>query len=87
VFVVVGRQALIDSEFSTVICAPIYTQRSGLASQVDVGPEHGLKHDSAVLCDALVSIPKATLTNFVASLQANKVVELDDALRVALSLG
>ena len=57
VFVVVSRQGLIDSGFSTVVCAPVYSRRSGLASQVDVGPEHGLKQESSVLCDALVSVP------------------------------
>ena len=84
---VVSRQGLIDSAFSTVVCAPVYSQRSGLASQVDIGPEDGLKHDSSVLCDALVSLPKNTLTDRVSTLAAEKLVELDDALRVALALG
>jgi mRNA interferase MazF len=39
VFVVVSRQALVDSRFSTVVCAPVYKRRDGLATQVDVGPE------------------------------------------------
>ena len=39
VFVVVSREALIGSAFSTVICAPVFSQRDGLATQVDVGPE------------------------------------------------
>jgi len=32
VFVVVRRQALVDSRFSTVICAPVYSRRDGLAT-------------------------------------------------------
>ncbi len=32
VFVVVSRQALIDSRFSTIICAPVYSTRHGLAN-------------------------------------------------------
>ena len=36
---VVSRQALIESGFSTVVCAPVYTRRDGIATQVDVGPE------------------------------------------------
>ncbi len=55
VFVVVSRQVLIDSRFSTVICAPIYTAYDGLATQVAVGPDEGLKHDSSIHCDELVS--------------------------------
>jgi len=46
VFVVVSRQRLIDSRFSTVICAPVYTVYDGLSTQVPVGVDEGLKHDS-----------------------------------------
>lgn len=86
VFVVVSRQALVDSLFSTVICAPIYTRRDGLATQVDVGPEDGLKHESSIHCDALVSLPKDRLTDYVASLGPARLRALDQALRVALAL-
>lgn len=86
VFVVVSRQALIDSRFSTVVCAPVYTRRDGLATQVDVGPEDGLKHESSIHCDALISLPKEMLTDYVASLRAAPLRALDEALRVALAL-
>ncbi|HSB60937.1 MAG TPA: type II toxin-antitoxin system PemK/MazF family toxin [Vicinamibacteria bacterium] len=86
VFVIVSRQALIDSPFSTVVCAPVYTRRDGLATQVEIGIEEGLKHESSILCDALVSLPKAVLTDYLASLPAARVRALDQALRVALAL-
>ena len=86
VFAVVSRQALIDSRFSTVVCAPVYTRRDSLATQVDVGPEEGLKHESSIHCDALVSLPKSALTDHVASLAPGRVRALDQALRVALAL-
>jgi mRNA interferase MazF len=86
VFVVVSRPALIDSAFSTVVCAPVYTRRDGLATQVDVGPDEGLKHDSSIHCDALVSLSKSLLTDYVASLRSARLRALDDALRVALAL-
>jgi len=60
VFVVVSRQVLIDSRFSTVICAPVYTSFHGLSTQVLVGVEEGLKHPSSIHCDDLVSLPKRT---------------------------
>ena len=85
VFVVVSRQALIDSRFSTVVCAPVYTRRDALATQVEVGLEEGLKHESSIHCDALVSLPKAVLTDFVASLTTSRVRALDP-LGVALAL-
>ena len=86
VFVVVSRQALIESRFSTVVCAPVYTRRDGLATQVDVGPAEGLKHESSIHCDALVSLGKPLLTDYVASLKPERLRALDQALRVALAL-
>jgi mRNA interferase MazF len=86
VFVVVSRQTLIQSRFSTVVCAPVYTRRDGLATQVDLGIEDGLKHESSIHCDALVSLPKSLLTDHVATLEAPRVRALDQALRVALAL-
>ena len=43
VFVIVSRQVVIDSRFSTVTCAPIYTNYDRLSTQVEVGIEEGLK--------------------------------------------
>lgn len=86
VFVIVSRQALIDSRFSTVICAPIYSAHDGLASQVAAGVDEGLKHDGSIHCDNLVSLPKSVLTNYIGSLRSDKLAALDYALRVALEL-
>jgi len=86
VFVLVARQALIDSRFSSVTCAPIYSVLHGLSSQVAVGITEGLKHDSAIHCDELVSIPRTALTDYVGSLSPEKIAELDRALAVALDL-
>lgn len=86
VFVVVSRQTVIDSRFSTVICAPVYTVNDGLASQVAVGTGEGLKHDSSIHCDELVSLPKSALTNYVGMLSPRKIEELNSALQLALDL-
>jgi mRNA interferase MazF len=86
VFVVVSRPVVIDSRFSTVICAPVYSVHDGLASQVPVGADEGLKHDSSIHCDELVSLPKFALTDFVGTLSQAKVRALDEALKVALAL-
>ena len=86
VFVIVSRQVLIDSKFSTVICAPIYSSFEGLSSQVSVGIDEGLKHDSSIYCDELISIPNKSLTNFIGTLSAEKLIQLDKALSIALAL-
>ncbi len=86
VFVVVSRPALLESRFSTVICAPVFTRRDGLSTQVDVGTTEGLKHDSSVHCDALMSLPRTALTDYVGTLSAPVRQRLDVALRIALAL-
>lgn len=86
VFVVVSRQVLIDSRFSAVICAPVYSRFDGLSTQVPVDVSEGLKHESAIHCDELVSIQKSRLTHFIGTLSDKKSAELDKALLVALAL-
>jgi mRNA interferase MazF len=85
-FVVVSRQVLIDSKFSTVICAPVFSSGLGLSTQVAVGPEQGLKHESWIMCDNLVSLRKADLTQYAGLLPPSKLVELSRALKMALDL-
>jgi mRNA interferase MazF len=85
-FVVVSRQILIDSRFPTVVCAPILTRGHGFSTQVSVGIDEGLKHESWILCDNLVSLRKVQLTRFVGSMARSKVKELDRALKMALAL-
>jgi mRNA interferase MazF len=85
-FVVVSRQVLVDSRFPTVVCAPILTRGHGFSTQVSVGIDEGLKHESWILCDNLVSLRKVQLTRFVGSLARSKVEELDRALKMALAL-
>lgn len=86
VFVIVSRQVLIESKFTTVTCAPVYSIRDGLSTQVSVGVEEGLKHDSAIHCDELLSIPKAALTDYIGTLSGIKLEELSLALAIALGI-
>ena len=69
-----------------MVCAPVYARREGLATEVAVGVAEGLKHDSSILCDALISLPKSTLTDFIGRLQSEPLSALDAALRIALAL-
>jgi mRNA interferase MazF len=85
-FVVVSRQILIDSRFPTVICAPILTRGHGFSTQISVGIDEGLKHESWIFCDNLVSLRKVQLTRFVGSLTRSKLEELGRALKMALAL-
>lgn len=86
VFVVVSRQIVIDSRYSTVICAPVYSQYDGLSTQVPVGIDEGLKHESSIHCDELMSLPKSALSHFVGTLSHDRMNALGRALGVALGL-
>lgn len=83
---IVSRQAAIRSQLSSVICAPVYTSYHDLRSQVLVGTDEGLKHESSIHCDELVSLPKSVLTDFVGSLGPTKTLELNYALLDAIGL-
>ena len=83
---IVSRQILVESRFSTVTCAPVYSVNEGLSTQVPVGIEEGLKHDSSIHCDELVSLPKTVLTNFVGTLSPRKLNALNTSLKIALEI-
>ena len=69
-----------------MICAPVFTEGQGLSTQVKIGPGEGMKRDSWIVCDALMSIRKADMTQYVGSLPAAKLAELDRAIAMALDL-
>ena len=85
VFLIVSRQLLLDTNFSTVICAPVYSKYKGIPTQVEIGVGEGLKRDSAIYCDDLMSIPKTLLTDYVGTLSGEKMEEVNAALRIALA--
>ena len=86
VFAVDSRQVLLESRFSTAICAPVYSAFHGLSTQVPVGTDNGLKHESSIHCDELVSIPKRMLSDYIGSLSPAQMNKLDQALAIALDL-
>lgn len=77
---------MIDGRSPMLICAPVYTRGSGLSTQVSVGPNEGLKHESWIFCDNLSSVPKSDLRQYVGSLSPAKLAEVDHALSIALEL-
>jgi len=86
VYVVVSRQELIDNTYSTLVCAPVYSTYEGLSTQVEIGPEEGLKHESVIRCDELISILKNRLTDYIGRLSDRKLAELGTALAIAVGL-
>ena len=86
VFVIASRQSLLATRYSTVICAPVYSQHDGISTQVLVGIQEGLKKDSSIHCDELVSVPRSLLTHYVGALGEEKSRDFDRALSIALGL-
>jgi mRNA interferase MazF len=86
VFVVVSRPALIASRFSTVICAPVFTNGQGLATEVLIGVQNGMKHESWIMCDNLMSLRKSELRDYIGTLSSSQITNLNRALKTALDL-
>jgi mRNA interferase MazF len=67
----------------TVMVAPITSTRLGAPSEVHVGVEEGLKHDSAVNLDHVQTVEQARLVGFIGSLSAVKMQQVCRALALA----
>jgi mRNA interferase MazF len=85
-FAVVSRQDLLDSKANRVLCAPINTSGVGLSTEVNVGLDEGLKHDSVINCDQITRLEKNMLTDCIGALSLAKLKQLRNALAVALDI-
>lgn len=85
-FAIISRQDLLDSKVNRVLCAPINTSGVGLATEVEVGVDEGLKHPSVINCDQITRLEKSMLTDYVGKLGPPKLKRLRSALQVALDL-
>jgi mRNA interferase MazF len=61
-------------------------RHDGLSTQIRAGTAEGLKNESSIHCDELVSLPKAALTHYAGSLKPAALRELGNALAVSLGL-
>ena len=85
-FAVLSRQDLLDSKANRVLCAPINTSGVGLSTEVQVGIDEGLKHDSVINCDQITRLEKSMLTDYIGVLSLAKLKQLRSALAVALDI-
>jgi mRNA interferase MazF len=53
-----------------LLCAPINTSGVGLLTEVQVGVDEGLKHDSVINCDQITRLEKSMLTDYIGALTA-----------------
>ena len=79
---VLTRQEVIPL-LSTVMVAPVTSTIRGAPSEVSVGEEEGLKHESAVNLDHVQTVEKARLRQFVGTLGQHRMQQVCRALAVA----
>ena len=80
--VILSRQdviGLIDS----VVVAPITSTIYGVPSEVIVGIDQGLKHDSAVNLDHIQTVSASKLNRYIGSLDNKLMTEVCQALKIA----
>ena len=83
---ILSRQEVI-ALLDTVIVASITSTRRGSPSEVSVGIDEGLKHDSAVNLDHLNTVDKHRLRNFVGTISPEGMKRVCRALAIATSCG
>ena len=79
---VLSRQQVIGL-LHTVMVAPITSTIRGAHSEVVVGFDEGLKHESAVNLDHVQTVPKDQLRQFVGTLGRHKMGQICRALAIA----
>lgn len=83
---IVSRNAAVPV-LAAVVVAPITRTVREIASEVSLGPDHGLPEECATNCDNLLTVPKDRFDHEpVGELGIQKVMELDRALRFALEI-
>jgi mRNA interferase MazF len=79
---ILSRQEVIPL-LHTVMVAPITSTRRGAPSEVPLGPDEGLKGDSAVNLDHVQTVERAQLVSFVGTLNTRQMRDVCRALAVA----
>jgi mRNA interferase MazF len=83
---ILSRQKAIEL-LRTVLVAPITSAAHGAPSEVQVGIEEGLKHDSVVNLDQVQTVDQKKLHNFVGTLRSEKMSAVCRALLIATGCG
>ena len=79
---VLSRQEVIPL-LHTVMVAPVTSTRRGAPSEVHVGSDEGLKHESAVNLDHVQTVDRARLISFVGTLNPTQMRLVCRALAIA----
>ncbi len=78
-----SRDSLLDVLHTVTVAAVTSTLR-GSPTEVEVGVDEGLKHPSCVNLVNVFTVRQSDLRRFVGSLSAQKMLEVCDALEIAV---
>ena len=84
--VLVLTREVVRPHLRNVTVAPITSTIRGLSTELSVGPENGLNHDSVVSCDNVTTIPVAALLQPIGYLRPDQETALTMALHHAFDL-
>jgi mRNA interferase MazF len=84
--VVLTRDSIID-RLSRITVAPVTSTIRGVASEVVLGPDDGMKNACAINLHNIVTVPKAGLGRLVVSLEARRLDQVCAAMAFALGCG
>lgn len=77
---------IVVPHLSQVTIAPITSTVRGLSTEVPVGPQNGLSHDSVISCDNITTVPADRLGATIGYLLTDQAYALSEAVRVAYDL-
>lgn len=80
---ILTRQDVIDL-LHTVMVAPVTSTIYGAPSEVIVGVDEGLKHESAINLDHVQTVEKLKLKRFIGSIGPEKMAAVCRALEIAV---
>ena len=83
---VLTRDSIID-RLSRVTIAPVTSTIRGVASEVMLGPDDGMKDACAINLHNIVTVPKAGLGRRVTSLDSRRLEQVCTAIAFALGCG
>ena len=83
---VLSRQKTLDL-LRTALVAPITSTAHGAPSEVPVGIEEGLKHDSVINLDQVQTVDQKRLHHFVGTVGPGKMTAVCRALLIATGCG
>jgi len=83
--VILTRNAAIDNLHSIII-APLTRTIRGIPTQVELSPEDGVQSACAISLDNMATVEKAVLIQWLATLSAQKMNELYEAVHAVFEL-